>query len=313
MTSRSFSERRSRPIDSSDSFQLYLMLIPAAFAYITFRHVPIWGILMAFEDYNIFGGILHSKWVGFAVLREVVSQKTFWRVFASTLRLNVLSLAFGFPMPILFALLLNELPRERFKRIIQTISYMPHFISWVIVYGMLLAFVSADTGLFNVILKSVGLPQVKFLMQKTWWFATYIGTGIWKEVGFSAIMYMAAITAINPELYEAADIDGAGRFDKMWHITLPGIKSTIVILLILHIGNMVTIGFDQPYLMGNAVVMDVSDVLSTYIYRNGIQQAQFSFTTAVGLFQSVVNFALVLSANGIANRLGEGGLFGKAK
>jgi putative aldouronate transport system permease protein len=289
------------------------MMIPAAFAYITFRYVPIWGILMAFEDYNIFDGILHSKWVGLAVLKEVVSQKTFWRVFASTLRLNLLSLAFGFPTPILFALLLNEITRERFKRIVQTISYMPHFISWVIVYGMLLAFVSADTGLFNFILKSVGLPQIKFLMHKTWWFATYIGTGIWKEVGFSAIMYVAAMTAINPELYEAADIDGAGRFGRMWHITLPGIKSTIVILLILHIGNMVTIGFDQPYLMGNAVVMGVSDVLSTYIYRNGIQQAQFSFTTAVGLFQSVVNFVLVLSANGIANRLGEGGLFGKAK
>jgi putative aldouronate transport system permease protein len=178
---------------------------------------------------------------------------------------------------------------------------------------MLLAFVSTDTGLFNVALKALGLPQVKFLMVRNWWFAMYVGSAIWKEAGFSAIMYIAAITAINPELYEAADIDGTGRFGKMRHITLPGIKSTIVILLILHIGNMVTIGFDQPYLMGNALMADVADVLSTYIYRNGIQQVQFSFTTAVGLFQSVANFILVLSANAVANRLGESGLFGRAQ
>lgn len=296
-----------------DNYELYLMLIPAALVYIIFKYIPMYGILMAFQDYNLFSGVFHSQWVGLEVFKEVLSQRTFWRVLTNTLRLNVITLAFGFPAPIIFALLLNEIGRNRFKKVVQTISYMPYFISWVIVYGMLLAFVSTDTGLFNVILKNLGLQEIKFLFERSWWYAIYIGSGVWKETGFSSIMYIAALSSINPELYEAADIDGAGRFNKMLHVTLPGIRSTIVILLILNIGNIVTIGFDQPYLMGNPMVNDISDVLSTYIYRNGIQHAQFSFTTAVGLFQSVVNFILVISANGIANRLGESGLFGGKK
>jgi putative aldouronate transport system permease protein len=294
-----------------DNYGLYLMLLPAATVYIIFRYVPMYGILMAFQNYNLFAGVFHSEWVGLDVFKEVMSQRTFWQVFLNTLRLNLLSLIVGFPMPVLFALLLNEISRRRFKKIVQTISYMPHFISWVIVYGMLVMFVSKDTGLFNVILKEVGLKQINFLFGHGWWYTFYLGLGIWKGMGFDSIMYLSALSAINTELYEAAEIDGASRLRKTWHVTLPGIRSTIVILLILKIGNITTIGFDQPYLMGNPMVTDIADVLSTYIYRNGIEHAQFSFTTAVGLFQSVINFILLLITDKVARRFGESGLFGR--
>lgn len=295
------------------NYRLYLMLLPGALVYVIFRYTPMYGILMAFQDYNIFEGVFHSNWVGLDVFKQVMSQKTFWQILINTLRLNLLTLIFGFPVPIIFALLLNEMTRNRIKRIVQTISYMPHFISWVIVYGMLLMFVSKDTGLFNTLLQRLGIEQVQFLFNHGWWYTFYLGSGIWKEMGFASIMYLAAFSSINPELYEAAEIDGAGRLRKTWHITLPGIRSTIVILLLLNIGNMMNIGFDQPYLYGNPMVTDIADVLSTYIYRNGIQNCQFSFTTAVGLFQSVINFILLIIANSIAVRFGDGGLFGGKK
>lgn len=296
-----------------DNYELYLMLIPAALVYIIFRYLPTYGILIAFEDYNMFAGVFHSKWVGLDLFKEMFSTKTFWQVLINTIRLNMLSLIVAFPAPIIFALLLNEIRQNKFKRVVQAISYMPHFISWVILYGILLAFVSPDTGLFNVILTKLGFDQIKFLFEKSWWYVIYIGSGVWKEVGFSTIIYIAALSSISPELYEAAEIDGAGRFKKMWHVTLPGIRSTIVIMLLFSIGGVMSIGFDQPYLLSNAMVDDISDVLSTYIYRNGIQNVHYSYTTAVGLFQSVVNVILLISANKIASMLGESGLFGGKK
>lgn len=296
-----------------NNYDLYLMLIPAMIFYVLFKYIPMYGILIAFEKYNLFQGVFKSQWVGLSVFKDVMSQKTFWHILMNTLRLNLISLVAAFPAPIILALLLNELKVEKFKKIVQSVSYLPHFISWVIVYGMLIAFVSTDTGLFNVVLKHFGFNQIDFLLKKNTWLATYILTGIWKDVGWATILYMAALTSIDTTLYEAAAIDGCGRFKSMLHVTLPGIKSTIVILLIMNIGKIMTIGFDQPYLMGNAMVSDISNVLSTYVYDNGLVKAQFSFTTAVGLFQSVVNFILLLSADFVARAMGEDGLFGGKK
>lgn len=306
-------KKKSRFTYFLHNYDLYLMLIPAIIFYCLFKYIPMYGILIAFEKYNLFEGVFKSKWIGLSVFKDVMSQKTFWHILFNTLRLNILSIVAAFPAPIILALLLNELANEKFKKFVQSVSYLPHFISWVIVYGMLVAFIGPDTGLFNVLLKHFGFHQIDFLLQKGPWLATYILSAIWKDIGWSTILYIAALTSIDTSLYEAAAIDGCGRFKSMIHVTLPGIKSTIVILLIMQIGRMMTIGFDQPYLFGNAMVSDISNVLSTYVYDNGIVKAQFSFTTAVGLFQAVVNFILLMSADFIARALGEDGLFGGKK
>jgi len=293
-----------------NNYDLYLMLIPAAVFYLVFKYGPMYGILIAFQDYNLFAGVLHSKWVGLDVFKQVLGERTFWRSFASTLELNFLTLLAGFPAPIIVALMLNEITGKKFKRIVQSISYMPHFISWVVVYGMIVTFVMPETGFVNVMLKNMGLEQIHFLTEMPWWITLFVGAGIWKDVGWGSIIYLGALASIDPSLYESAEMDGAGRFRKIWHVTLPGIKSTVVIMMILNIGRMMSIGFEQPYLMGNAMVSDISNVLSVYIYKNGIEQSQWSFTTAIGLCLSVVNFAMLLFANFVATRLGEDGLFG---
>jgi putative aldouronate transport system permease protein len=293
-----------------NNYEFYLMLIPAVLFYVIFRYAPMYGILIAFKDYNFMTGVMKSPWVGLDVFKEVVRDSTFWRALMNTLRLNFLSLFISFPIPIIFALLLNEIKSNKFKRIIQSISYLPHFISWVILYGLILTLTTKDSGLINAFLKSIGQEQINFLGDKGWWLFTYIFSGVWKEVGWSAIIYLSALSAIDPALYEAAAIDGAGRFKSMIHVTLPGIKGTIIIILILNIGRMMSIGFDQPYLLGNALVSDISKVLSTYVFEMGLERAQYSFTTAVGLFQSVVNFILLLGADYLAKLLGEDGIFG---
>lgn len=295
------------------NYEFYLMLLPVIAYFIIFKYIPMYGVLIAFKDFNIFKGIWNSDWVGLEVFREVFRDKTFWRALTNTLRLNLLSLIVNFPAPIILALLMNEIRAEKFKRVVQSISYMPHFISWVILYGIMLTFLNKNTGLINVFLKNIGLEQINFLTEKKWWIIVYLGSAIWKEVGWSTIIYLAALTSIDPTLYEAAIVDGAGRFRCMWHITLPGIKSTIIIMLILRVGQTMSIGFEQPFLLGNAKVMDIAEVLSTYIYKMGIINARFSFTTAVGLFQSVVNFILLFIVNSVARALGEQDLWGGKK
>jgi putative aldouronate transport system permease protein len=293
-------------------YEYYLMLIPAIAFYFIFKYFPMYGILMAFKDYNFMIGVFKSPWVGFSVFKEVFREAAFWQALFNTLWLNVLCLAVQFPFPIIFALLLNELINKRFKKIVQTISYMPHFVSWIIVYGLMLALVDKGSGLINVFISKMGIESIDFLIHKGWWLFLFVFAGTWKEMGWSAIIYLAALSSIDSALYEAAEIDGANRFKKIWHVTIPGIKGTIIILLILNIGSLVNIGFEQPYLFGNAMVSDISSVLSTFIYDRGIVRAQFSYTTAVGLFQQVVNFILLLMANRTIKLLGEEGLFGGA-
>jgi putative aldouronate transport system permease protein len=263
---------------------------------------------MAFQDYNIFAGIGGSEWVGLDVFRFIFQQDSFYRALKNTLVLNVLDLIAGFPAPILLAILLNEVRQVKFKKLTQTVLYLPHFMSWVIIGGIVYLMFS-NSGMVNHFMASLGLEKIEFLSQKTPWLITYISVGVWQNVGWGTIIYLAAITGINKELYEASDMDGCTRLRKMWHITLPSIKPTINILLILQIGRMVSIGFDRPFVMGNSLVSEYSDVISTFVYRVGISSGDFSQATAVGLFQSVVGLTLLVSANFIAKKLGEDGIW----
>ncbi|MDU0199483.1 ABC transporter permease [Paenibacillus sp. MAH-36] len=290
-----------------DSLLYLLLLLPMAYIFI-FKYAPIYGVLMAFQDYNIFQGISGSEWVGLDVFKFIFEQNSFYRALTNTLVLNFLDLIAGFPAPIILAILLNELRFVRFKKITQTILYLPHFLSWVIIGGMVYLMFSTG-GMANSVLSSLGLGNIEFLSQKTNWLIMYVAVGVWHSVGWGTIIYLAAIIGINKELYEASDIDGCSRLRKIWHITLPGIKPTIIILLILQIGRMISIGFDRPFVMGNSLVSEYSDVISTYVYRIGIGSGDFSQATAVGLFQSVVGLIFLVAANFIAKKIGEQGIW----
>ncbi|MBB6735339.1 sugar ABC transporter permease [Cohnella sp. CBP 2801] len=290
-----------------DFFLYFLLLLPMAYIFI-FKYAPIYGVLMAFQDYNIFEGIGGSEWVGFDVFNFIFHQDSFYRALQNTLVLNLLDLAAGFPAPIILAILLNELRYARFKKVTQTILYLPHFLSWVIIGGMVYLMFSSG-GMANSVLSRFGLGNIDFLSQKTNWLIMYTAVGVWQSVGWGTIIYLASIIGINKDLYEASDMDGCSRLRKIWHITLPGIKPTIMMLLILQIGRMVSIGFDRPFVMGNSLVSDYSDVISTYVYRIGIGSGDFSQATAVGLFQSVVGLIFLAAANYGAKKIGEQGIW----
>ncbi|MGI6692067.1 MAG: ABC transporter permease [Christensenellales bacterium] len=288
---------------------LYLLLIPAVLYYIIFKFAPLYGIQIAFKDYKMNLGIWGSEWVGLENFHRLFRSSMFYRVFRNTLTLNIYSLVFGFPAPIILALMLNEIRSMRYKRIVQSVVYIPHFFSWVVLSGMVANLLSPSHGIINVILKSItGMKEgIYFLADSKWWPIVFVATGIWKEVGWGTIIYLAAISGIDPQLYEAAIIDGAGKFRQIISITLPSISATIVIQLILRMGSMMDVGMEPVLLMSNEVVRDVADVFSTYIYRQGVQRTQYSMTTAMGLFQTVVSAILLLSTNAIAKRInGEG-------
>ncbi|WP_420832293.1 ABC transporter permease [Paenibacillus humicola] len=289
-------------------FVLYLMLLIPVLYIVVFKYVPMYGIQIAFKDYNIFQGVSLSPWNDFATFKQIFSSPQFYQVVRNTLVLNGLDLIVGFPAPIILAILINELVWNKFKKISQTILYLPHFLSWVIIGGIVTQLLS-PTGMFNSLLTHLGSESVPFLTNKYAWVATYSLVGVWQNAGWGTILYLAAMTGIDRQLYEAADSDGAGRFRKIWHITLPGIRPTIVILLILQIGNLMAINFDRPFNLQNNLVMDFGDVISTYVYRVGIQSANFSVGAAVGLFQSVICLIFLLSSNFITRKLGENGIW----
>ena len=288
--------------DVRKHYWLYIMLVlPVAFFFL-FAYKPMSGILIAFKNFNIFKGLWGSDWVGLRYFRQVFSFSGFWLSVRNMLVLNVIGLVMGFPAPILLALFLNELRQARFKKVVQTIMYLPHFISWVVVGGMMYQ-LFASSGLINNLVKLSGGGATPFLSNNGWWIFTYFVVGLWKSVGWNTIIYLSAMTGIDQEIYEAARVDGCSRFRMMFSITIPCILNTVMILLILAIGGLASIGFEQPYVMQNSVVMEVADVVSTYVYRVGIEQANFSVGTAVGLSQSVINFILVISANVISRRI----------
>lgn len=292
--------RRRRRL--KQNIPLFIMLIPVIAYYILFKYWPMGGLVIAFKNYNFSDGILGSPWVGLKYFKLLFSSSNTLQIIWNTFWLSLLSLIFGFPIPIFLAILLNEVRRSSFKRWVQTIIYLPHFFSWVIVSGIVLSLFATDYGSINKVLKMFNMEPITFLYESKSWVTIFIGSGVWKEMGFSTIIYLAALTTIDPSLYESAGIDGATKWRQMWHVTLPGIRHTIILLLILAMGKVMEVGFDQVYNLQNAAVSDVSEVISTYIYKMGLGSSQFSLTTAMGFFESIISCSLVLIANRIAKK-----------
>ncbi len=289
--------------------QLYILLIVPLLVLIIFSYLPMAGLVMAFQDFNVFKGFFGSKFAGFSVFRELFAMKGFWTALRNTFLLNGLNLIVGFPIPIILALMLNEVRGRGLKRAFQSTLYLPHFLSWAIIGSLAVELLADRTGLVNVFLKNSGLPIVPFLSERWHWLFTYQLIWVWQTAGWGTIIYLSSLTAINPELYEAAEVDGAGRWAKMWHITLPGISSTIVVLLVIQVGRILNIGFEQPYIIGNDLVRDVSDVISTFVYRMGIQSGRFNIGAAAGLFQSAVGLCFILGANAVSRKLTDTGIW----
>lgn len=292
-------------------WRLYAMLILPITFYILFRYKPMVGILIAFQKYNIFKGIWGSQWVGLKNFKFVMGMRDFPLALKNTLLLNFMGLIAGFPVPIILAIMLNEIRSMPVKRLSQTMLYLPHFLSWIIIGGMMLEIFAPTTGVINSTLLKAGLIQqnIPFLTDGRTWQITYTLIGVWQSMGWGTILYLSAICGISMELFEAAKIDGANKLQQIWHVTLPGIRSTIVVLLIMNVGQMMNIGFDRPYIMGNTLVQDYCDVLSTFVYRTGITNAKFERATAIGLFQSVVGLIMITCANWVTKRLGENGIW----
>lgn len=287
---------------------IYLMLLPVVVYFVIFKYVPMYGITIAFKDYNIFKGMFESPWVGLDVFEKIFANKNFWSAIKNTFILNLSSLAVSFPLTIIVSLMLNELGSAKFKKVTQSILYLPHFVSWVVVAGIATNMFALQDGTINAILERLGVAPVPFLSDNGWWIFTYIVCNVWKEIGWGTIIYLAALTGVDETLYEAAYLDGASKFQRLIYITLPSIKSVIVTMLILSLSKMMTIGLDAPLLLGNNKVMGVSEVISTYTYRIGIEKAMYSESTAIGLFQSVVNIIILVAADRFAKLIGEEGI-----
>ncbi|MBO9606741.1 MAG: sugar ABC transporter permease [Paenibacillaceae bacterium] len=300
---RSFrNDLRKRPL-------LYLLLVPVVVYFITFKYVPLYGEIIAFKQFRLADGIWGSKWVGLEHFERLLHSSDFLKIVRNTLLLNVYALVFGFPAPIVLALLLNEMRVEWYKRLIQNLLYLPHFLSWIILGMIVIGLLSPSVGFINHVLKAFGMEPIYFMSSNFWWPLVYVFAGIWREAGFGTILYLAAMAAIDPHLFEAARMDGAGKLRQMWHVTLPGIRSTIALMLVLQMGRMTDVGFEQVWVLTNPMVTGVSDVMSTYIYRLGLVNLQYSYTTAIGLFQSLIGFALVLTVNRIIRAMGERALW----
>ena len=287
---------------------LYVMLLPVLLYYIIFKYVPMYGITMAFKDYNVFKGVFESPWCGFDVFQKIFDNKNFWLVVRNTLSLNLLTLAVSFPLTIVVSLMLNEIMSAKFKKVTQSILYLPHFVSWVVVAGIATNLFSQQGGTVNHILNMLGASSIPFLSDEGWWIFTYVICNVWKEIGWGTIIYLAALTGVDESLYEAAYLDGATKFQRLIYITLPSIKSVIVTMLILQISKMMTIALDAPLLLGNNKVINVAEVISTYTYRLGIESAKYSESTAIGLFQSVINIIILFAADKFAKAIGEEGI-----
>ena len=290
---------------------LYLLLLLPVLFFLIFRYYPMQWIALAFKKNNIIQPLWSVPWVGFEWFEKAFKSKAFINSLKNTITLNLMDLVCGFPAPIILALLLNELTFKRFKKVTQTVLYLPHFLSWIIISGLATRLLADNDGLLNLVYKQMSgdtLATIPFLSNPTYWRWTYIVLGIWKEAGWGTIIYLAALTNISPELYEAAAVDGAGRFRRIWHVTLPGLRPTIITLLIMRMGYILGSEFARPLAMSNKLVTDVSNVISIFVYQRGLQNNQFALSTAVGLFQSVVGVVFLIGANTLAKRFGERGI-----
>ena len=288
---------------------LLILFTPIVAYFVIFKYIPMYGVLLAFKDFKIKLGIFNSPWAGFKYFNQLFSTPSFFEVFRNTVVISLLRIVFGFPAPILLALLLNEIRSTGFKRVVQTISYLPHFLSWVVLGGLFVRFLSPATGPINAVIKSLGGAPIYFLGSTSYYVPTIIVTGIWQSVGWGSIVYLAAISGVSPELYESAVLDGASRWQKMYYITIPSIMPTIIVLLILRMGSVLNAGFDQIFNTYNDAVMPVADILDTYVYRRGLAGMQYSYSSAASLFKTVIGFALVFGTNLLARKMGESSLW----
>lgn len=290
-----------------NNWQLYAMLILPLVYLILFKYKPMLGIIIAFKKFNIFKGVWQSPWVGLANFRDAFSTAQFWTALKNTLILNIGDVIIGFPIPIILAVFLYEVSSKFVKKSTQLILYLPHFFSWVIIAGVVQQ-ICSEQGLLNDIIRAMGGNSINFLSSPGWWRAVYWISGVWQGAGYNLIIYFAALSGTDPSLNEAAYIDGATRMQRIWHVTIPQIRGTITMMLIMSLGRVMQIGFERPYMMGNTLVQDVADVISTYVYKTGLQNMRYDYAAAVGLFQSVVGIILVLLVNQMAKKFGEEGI-----
>lgn len=288
---------------------MILLLLPGLIYFIVFKYAPMFGIVIAFQDFNPYSGFAGSAWVGLKNFHSFFTNPDFFRLLRNTLGISLLSLVLYFPAPIILALLLNEIRCQKFKRIAQTFVYIPHFISWVIVGTLTYQILNINDGIIFNLIETVTGRSVDILGSPSCFWGLIVGQDIWKETGYGTIIFLAALTGVDVQLYEAAEVDGAGRWKRMWHITLPAIKGTIIIMLILRVGNMLNTGYEQIYMMQNSLNNSMAEVFDTYVYTRGIKQGLYSYATAAGLFKSVVGMIMVLGANRIAKICGESGLY----
>jgi putative aldouronate transport system permease protein len=288
---------------------LYLILLPGMLYFVVFKYIPMLGLMIAFKDYKPHIGFLNSAWVGFKHFERFFSEPQFWMLFKNTITLAVCNLVFFFPLPIILALMLNEARNELFKRFAQTLLYLPHFVSWVITVGIFYILFTTEGGIVNEVLKGFGVEKIPFLLSEDWFRPMIVSQVIWKEAGWGTVIFLAALSGVDLQLYEAARMDGAGRWRQLWHITLPAIRSTIVILFVLRLGTFLDTGFEQIFLMLNPMNRNVGEVFDTYVYTKGLTQGQYSYSAAVGMFKSMVGLTLVLGANWVAKKIGEEGVY----
>lgn len=283
-------------------WQIYVLLAPTIIWFIVFLYRPMYGLQIAFKDYSVFRGIDGSPWIGFEHFHTLFGSDQFVRALKNTVIISLLTLLFGFPMPILLALMFNEVLNQTYKKTVQTVVYLPHFISTVIISGIVITAFSPSSGVVNTVLDWLGFDKIYFLTKPEWFRPIFIGSGIWQEAGFSSIVFLAAIAGVNPSLYESAVVDGASRWQMMWKITIPSIMPTIIIMLIIRIGNLLEVGFELIILLFQPATYQTADVVNTYIYRQGLQVGQYDLAAAAGLFNAVVAFVLVMTANTISKR-----------
>ena len=287
-------------------WDIQLMVVPALLLIIVFQYIPMYGVLLGFQDYSLFKGFLDSPWVGLKHFEAFFNDPDFNRVIRNTIVISFLKFFIGFPAPIILALMLNEVSKLAFKRVIQTVSYLPHFMSWVIVAGMVSSMLSTDNGSINMLLQQLNLidEPISFLSLPEYFWSILVMTDVWKSIGFGSIIYLAAIAGVNPQMYEAAAIDGASKFKMTYLITIPSIMPVIIIFMILAIGNLLSAGFEDILLLANAGIREVSDVIDVYVYRIGIENQRFSYATAIGLFKAIISVALLTIANFAARKSG---------
>ncbi len=302
-------KRRRKLMRVLGNWQLYVFLLPAIAYFVIFRYYPMYGLQIAFRNYKTSKGIWGSQWVGLQHFNRFFSAADFTRLLTNTLALSVGNLLISFPVPIILALLLNQLPSKRYKKLVQTVIYAPHFISTVVLCGMIFLFFSPSSGIVNHLIVALGGKAIHFTAEAGWFRPLYIGSDIWQSAGWGSILYLAALAAISPELHEAAVVDGANKLQRVWHIDLPGILPTVIIMFILGAGKVMSVGFEKAYLMQTSLNKATAEIIATYVYRRGLIDGQFSFSAAVGVFESAVNLVLILSVNFISKKVSDSSLF----